>query len=170
MVNASAFPLSFFPTRTMPSTSENDDVRALVRGYAETPGQLIRRAHQAHMQLWTEVVPLDITGTQYSILSVLSVHGELDQATVGRLTSLDKSSIAELATRMVQRGLIQRNKDERDGRRRVLRITDEGARTVAEAAPFVHRVGQRLLAALDEREAVQFMDYLGRVGNPANRD
>jgi DNA-binding MarR family transcriptional regulator len=154
----------------MPSTSDNDDVRALVRGYAETPGQLIRRAHQVHMQLWAEVVPVDITGTQYSILSALSVYGELDQATVGRLTSLDKSSIAELATRMVQRGLIQRNKDERDGRRRVLRITDEGARTVAEAAPFVHRVGQRLLAALDGREAAQFMDYLGRVGNPVNRD
>jgi DNA-binding MarR family transcriptional regulator len=154
----------------MPSTSDNNDVRALVRGYAETPGHLIRRVHQVHMQLWAQLVPVDITGPQYSILSVLSVHGEQDQATVGRLTSLDKSSVAELATRMAQRGLIQRSKDERDGRRRVLRITDEGARTVAEAAPFVHRLGQRLLAALDERERVQFMDYLGRVGNPANRD
>jgi len=152
------------------TSGDDDDIMALVRGYAETPGHLIRRAQQAHTQLWAEVVPVDITGSQYSILSALSVHGELDQATVGRLTSLDKSSTAELASRLARRGLIQRSRDEQDRRKRVLRITEEGARTVAEAAPYVHRLGRRLLARLDEGQRAQFMDYLGRVGDLANRE
>ena len=51
----------------------------------------------------------------------------------------------------------------------MLRITEEGARTVAAAAPYVHRLGQRLLAQFDEAERAQFLDYLGRVGDQANR-
>ena len=98
---------------------------ALVRGFAQTPGHLIRRAHQAHTQLWAEVVPVDITGSQYVILCALAGHGDLDQVSVGRLTSLDRSSVAELASRMARRGLIQRGRDERDRRKRVLRITEE---------------------------------------------
>ena len=153
----------------MSSTAGNDEISALVRGFAETPGHLIRRAYQAHTQLWAELVPVDITGSQYVILCALAVHGDLDQASVGRLTSLDRSSIAELAGRMAQRGLIQRGRDERDRRKRVLRITEEGSRTVAEAAPHVLRLGQRLLAQFDEEERARFLDYLGRVGDLATR-
>ena len=152
------------------STAGNDEISALVRGFAETPGHLIRRAHQAHTQLWAEVVPVDITGSQYVILCALAVHGDLDQASVGRLTSLDRSSIAELASRMAQRGLIQRGRDERDGRKRVLCITEEGSATVAAAAPHVLRLGQRLLAQFDEEERARFLDYLRRVGDLAARD
>jgi DNA-binding MarR family transcriptional regulator len=154
----------------MPSTPGNNEMKSLVGGYAQTPGHLIRRAQQAHAQLWAEMIPLDITGSQYSILAALSVHGDLDQVTVGRLTSLDKSSLAEVASRMAKRGLIERSRDERDGRRRVLHITDEGVSAVTEAAPYLQRLEQRLLAPLDEGERAQFMDCLGRVGNLANRE
>ena len=147
----------------MPPTAGNDEISALVRGFAETPGHLIRRAYQAHTQLWAEHVPQDITGSQYVILCALAVHGDLDQASVGRLTSLDRSSVAELARRMARRVLIERGRDERDGRRRVLRITEEGARTVAATAPHVLLVGQRLLAQFDEAERGQFLAYLARL-------
>lgn len=153
----------------MPSTAGNDEIGAFVRDFAETPGHLIRRAYQAHTQLWTEVVPVDITGSQYIILCALATHGDLDQASVGRLTSLDRSSIADLANRMARRGLIQRSRDERDGRKRMLRITEAGARTVAEAAPHVRRLSQRLLAQFDDGERAQFLDYLGRIGDQAAR-
>lgn len=154
----------------MPSISDNDEILVLVRGYAELPGHLIRRAHQAHTQLWAETVPGDITGSQYAILSVLSIHGDLDQVTIGRFTSLDKSSVAEVASRMADRGLIQRRRDERDGRKRVLRLTEQGARTVAQAAPYVHRLGQRFLAQFDEEERARFLDYLRRVSGDAVGD
>jgi DNA-binding MarR family transcriptional regulator len=136
--------------------------------YAETPGHLIRRAHQAHTQLWAEVVPAGVTGSQYAILAVLSVHGELDQVTAGRLTSLDRSSVAELASRMANRGLIQRRTDNLDARKRLLRITAEGARTLAEAAPYVRRVGDQLLAPLDSDERARFLDFLRRVSDAAS--
>ena len=73
----------------MPSSAGNNEISALVSDFAETPGHLIRRAYQAHTQLWAEVVPVDITGTQYVILCALAVHGDLDQASVGRLAQLD---------------------------------------------------------------------------------
>jgi DNA-binding MarR family transcriptional regulator len=149
----------------MLSVAGKDEISAFVLGFAETPGHLIRRAYQAHTQLWAEFVPQDITGSQYVILCALAVHGDLDQASVGRLTSLDRSSVAELASRLARRGLIQRSRDAHDRRKRVLRITEEGARIVAAAAPHVRRAGQRLLAALDDAERAQFLDYLRRVGD-----
>jgi DNA-binding MarR family transcriptional regulator len=111
---------------------------------------------------------VDITGSQFAILCALAVHGELDQASVGRLTSLDRSSVAELAGRMARRGLIRKDRDEHDGRRRVLRITERGTRAVTEAAPHVLRLGQRLLAELDEGERERFLAYLSRVGDQAD--
>ncbi|MGD0241992.1 MAG: MarR family transcriptional regulator [Streptosporangiaceae bacterium] len=149
----------------MPSSASDNEISAVIRGFAETPGHLIRRAHQAHTQLWAELVPVDITGSQFVILCALTVHGELDQASIGRLTSLDRSSVAELAGRMARRGLIQRGRDERDGRKRVLRITEQGTRAVTEAAPHVLALGQRLLAQLNEAEREQFLAYLGRIGD-----
>ena len=154
----------------MPSSAGNNEISAFVRDFAQTPGHLIRRAYQAHNQLWAEFVPVDITGSQYVILCALAVHGDLDQASVGRLTSLDRSSVAELAGRMARRGLIQRGRDERDGRRRVLRITERGTSAVAEAAPHVRQVGQRLLAHLDDTEREQFLGYLSRVSDRAARN
>jgi len=66
---------------------------------------------------------------------------------------------------MARRGLIQRGRDERDGRKRVLRITERGSVALAEAAPHVRQVGQRLLAHLDDAEREQFLGYLSRVGD-----
>jgi hypothetical protein len=88
-----------FPARKMSSFAGSNGISVFVRDFAETPGHLIRRAYQAHTQLWAEVVPVDITGSQYVILCALAAHGDLDQASVGRLTSLDRSSVAELAGR-----------------------------------------------------------------------
>ena len=153
----------------MPSSEGNNEISALVSDFAETPGHLIRRAYQAHTQLWAEVVPVDITGTQYVILCALAVHGDLDQASVGRLTSLDRSRGAALAGRLARRGLIQRGRDERDRRKRVLRITEQGIGALAEAAPHVLQLGQRLLAQLDETEREQFLGYLSLVGDQAAR-
>src|ERR1017187_5668008 len=110
----------------MPSTPGNNEMKSLVGGYAQTPGHLIRRAQQAHAQLWAEMIPLDITGSQYSILAALSVHGDLDQVTVGRLTSLDKSSLAEVASRMAKRGLIERSRDEQNERRKARNFPAKG--------------------------------------------
>jgi MarR family transcriptional regulator, temperature-dependent positive regulator of motility len=152
----------------MPSSASDNEIAAVIRGFAATPGHLIRRAYQAHTQLWAELVPVDITGSQFVILCALAVHGELDQASVGRLTSLDRSSVAELAGRMARRGLIRKDRDERDGRRRVLRITEQGTRAVTEAAPHVLQLGQRLLAELDEDERERFLRYLSRVGDQAD--
>ena len=152
----------------MPSSASDNEIAAVIRGFAATPGHLIRRAYQAHTQLWAELVPVDITGSQFVILCALAVHGELDQASVGRLTSLDRSSVAELAGRMARRGLIRKDRDERDGRRRVLRITEQGTRAVTEAAPHVLQLGQRLLAELDEDERERILRYLSRVGDQAD--
>jgi MarR family transcriptional regulator, temperature-dependent positive regulator of motility len=164
--------LSILPVRSMPpipGSEGSDESSDLVSGYADAPGHLLRRAQQAHTQLWAEGVPVDVTSSQYSILAALSVHGDLDQAAVGRLLSLDKSSVAELASRMERRGLIQRSRDDRDARRQVLRITEEGGRTVTEAAPYVHQVGQQLLAQLEAVERAPFISCLKRVGDAAIR-
>lgn len=167
-VNPDAISFARFRAGAIPSSSGSDESGVHADRYAETPGHLLRRAHQAYNQLWAEIVPAGLTGSQYAILAVLSVNGELDQATVGRLTSLDRSSIAELASRMASRGLIGRRRDELDARKQILRITAEGSRTLAEAEPQVRHVGDRLLAPLSSDERARFLDFLRRVGDSAN--
>ncbi|MCZ9339106.1 MarR family transcriptional regulator, partial [Streptomyces sp. TRM76130] len=69
------------------------------------------------------------TSPQFAVLNALVAEPGLDQRTVGERVGLDRSTIAEVISRLSRRGLIDKVRDPQDGRRALLRPTDEGTRT-----------------------------------------
>ncbi|MGI5166937.1 MarR family winged helix-turn-helix transcriptional regulator [Spirillospora sp. CA-253888] len=133
-------------------TRHDPDAAALLAAIGGI-GPLARRLHQAHTRLWHEQVDRDVTGPQFTVLSLLRAHGPLDQGTLGALASLDKSTAAPLLERLRRRGLIDITRDDRDRRRKLVSITDAGGELALRLAPAVQEVNEQILArfAPDER-------------------
>src|SRR5438552_11445117 len=91
------------------------------------PGHLARRLQQAHTLLWNALVSPETTSPQFAVLNAVAGPDDLDQRMVGDLIGLDRSTTAEIVSRLSDRGLLARVRDPRDGRRNLLRLTGDGA-------------------------------------------
>ncbi|MFH9816969.1 MarR family winged helix-turn-helix transcriptional regulator [Streptomyces sp. NPDC017230] len=130
------------------------------------PGHLARRLQQAHYLLWNTMVSEEITSPQFAVLNALvSEPGRLDQRTVGERVGLDRSTIAEVISRLGRRGLLDKVRDPRDGRRFLLRLTDEGLRVHRKLTVRTARMNQVFLAPLSADEQAVFFDLIRRVAD-----
>ncbi|EYT82879.1 MarR family winged helix-turn-helix transcriptional regulator [Streptomyces andamanensis] len=131
------------------------------------PGHLARRLQQAHYLLWNTMVSEEITSPQFAVLNALVAEPGLDQRTVGERVGLDRSTIAEVVSRLERRGLLGKVRDPGDGRRFLLRPTAEGERTHRRLTVRTARMNQVFLGPLSPAEQTQFFDLIRRVADAA---
>ncbi|WP_329039095.1 MarR family transcriptional regulator [Streptomyces sp. NBC_01725] len=131
------------------------------------PGHLARRLQQAHHLLWNSMVSEETTSPQFGVINTLMAEPGLDQRTVGERVGLDRSTIAEVVSRLTARGLLDKTRHPADGRRFLLRLTDEGARTHRRLTVRTARMNQVFLAPLSPEEQALFMSLLRRVSDAA---
>jgi MarR family transcriptional regulator, temperature-dependent positive regulator of motility len=131
------------------------------------PGHLARRLQQAHYLLWNMMVSEETTSPQYAVLNALVAEPGLDQRTVGERVGLDRSTVAEVITRLSRRGLLDKVRDPGDGRRAVLRLTDDGTTTHRKLTVRTARMNQVFLGPLSVAERSLFFELLQRVSEAA---
>ncbi|MCX4553306.1 MarR family winged helix-turn-helix transcriptional regulator [Streptomyces sp. NBC_01387] len=132
-------------------------------------GPLARQLNQAHTRLWYEQVHQDLTGPQFTVLSLLRTRGDMDQGTLAALAHLDKSTAAPLLDRLRRRGLVEIGRDESDRRRKLVRITGTGRELAVRLAPAVAEVNEQLLAPFTAEERDQFLSLLRRAVQRSER-
>lgn len=136
----------------------DDDV---MQGLHDRPGFLIRRAHQISQSVFTEECEsLDITSTQFGVLSVLSRAGELDQISIARLLGFDRSTTGLVVKLLEERKLVVRAVDETNRRRHILRLTEAGEDLRHRAEPLVNRARERLEKVFTPTQAAEFYKLL----------
>ncbi len=131
------------------------------------PGHLARRLQQAHYLLWNAMVSEEITSPQFAVLNALVAERDLDQRTVGERVGLDRSTVAEVISRLIRRGLLDKVRDPEDGRRYLLALTDEGLRTHRRLTVRTDRMNQVFLSPLSADEQTLFLDLIRRVADAA---
>jgi DNA-binding MarR family transcriptional regulator len=135
----------------------------LMKGLDDRPGFLIRRAHQISQSVFIEECSsLDITATQFGVLSVLSRAGELDQISIARLLGFDRSTTGLVVNLLEERALIARTPNPTDRRRHVLRLTAAGEDLRRRAEPLVDRVRARLEGVFTPVQAETFLKLLDK--------
>ncbi len=127
------------------------------------PGHLLRRAVQVMNLLWDEEVSHTITSPQFAALNALYAQSNLDQRTLGERISLDRSTMAEVVSRLSARGLIRTQRDTRDGRRKTITLTTKGLRSVQQLIPRTHAMTDRLVGPLDSRQREELLRLLTEV-------
>lgn len=125
------------------------------------PGHLLRRALQAMNLLWDEEVSHTVTSPQFATLNALYREPlGVDQRTLGNRVSLDRSTMAEVVSRLSAKGLISTERDARDGRRKTITLTAKGTSALQQLIPRTRTMSGRLVRALDQRERSELLRLL----------
>src|SRR5262249_36867199 len=94
---------------------------------AQSPGHLLRRAQQYAFDLYAkEVGPEELTPRQFTVLLTVDQNEGLSQTDLVRLTGIDRSTLADMISRLLKRDLLARKRTENDARANAVRITPAG--------------------------------------------
>lgn len=111
----------------------------------------LRRSARALTQLYeTALRPLDLRATQFTILQVLSLAGEVSQGQLGELLAMDSTSLTRTLAIMVRHGWIAERRG-KDRRQRWLRLPSAGEARLKRALPAWEKVQSRLRGQVGEQ-------------------
>lgn len=128
------------------------------------PGFLIRRLHQIHTALFMEETrAFGITPVQYSLLSALLEHGEMDQNTLATAIGLERTGVAEVLLRLVDRALLERRPSTEDKRVKLVSLSREGRTLVKRMHASAQRAHDRTIDHLPASERAKFMLQMARL-------
>lgn len=128
--------------------------------FSQAPGHLVRRAHQLSVAIFMEETEaFDVTPVQFAILNALMDDPGEDQITLSGRVAFDPATSGSVIGRLEAKGLIRRQADPGDRRRKLLWVTPEGEKLALQMKRAVGRVQQRIVAPLNdaEREQLRFL-------------
>lgn len=132
--------------------------------FHNTPGHLVRRAHQRTVALFMEeTAGFDVTPVQFAILHQLLAQPGEDQVTLASRVAFDAATSGSVIGRLEKRGWVRREPDKHDRRRKLLWITPEGEAAALQMRDAAQRVQERLMAPLHADERDHLMALLNRV-------
>jgi len=101
-----------------------------------------------------------ITPVQYSILASLDQSGAIDQATLSRAVALDRTSVADIVTRLERRKLLKRRVSPATGEMVLSELTNQGRALLKRLKAAAARAHERTISSLPEEEKVFFLKRL----------
>ena len=131
---------------------------------------LLHSAGQIADELFTlHIGASDLTPRQYEVLRAISLSNEPSQTLLVDLTGIDRSTLADIVRRLVDRGLVMRKRTRHDARMYALKLSDKGIMTMQEAAPAVNQTDERLLSALPLPDREGFIKGLEKMVEELSR-
>lgn len=151
------------------TSSKTDDLGEplLSDGYVldEQIGFALRKAHQRHINIFTEDMGQILTPTQFSTLyRVVCTPGGQSQNALGRSVAMDAATTKGVVNRLEARGLILSNRDKQDRRRYVIEATPAGRAMIEECLPVMMDITEKTLARLTQAERRELLKLLGKIG------
>jgi DNA-binding MarR family transcriptional regulator len=135
---------------------------------SEAPSHLIRRCQQYFGDLYArEAGSRELTKQQFTLLCALEQNDGASQTTLVEITGIDRSTLAEMVRRMLQRGLLSRERTEEDQRANAIAISAAGRKALRAARNAADRAERALLDALPAQERLKFVKSLSQIASAA---
>jgi MarR family transcriptional regulator, temperature-dependent positive regulator of motility len=126
-----------------------------------SPIHLFHRALQVALDIhMAEFGPSGLTQRQFAVLAAVESAEGLTQTELVRITGIDRSTLADLAVRMIRKGLLERERSLSDARANAVRLSDEGRRVLEAARPRMAAADERLLRLLPGSRRERLLDLL----------
>jgi DNA-binding MarR family transcriptional regulator len=124
-------------------------VKGGIAALDRSPSHLLHRALQRALDIYAEEFGEGaITQRQFAVLAAAEAHEGATQADLVRTTGIDRSTLADMARRMIDKGLLERERSTLDARANAVRLTDAGRAALVEAGPRMAAVDGRVLKLL----------------------
>jgi DNA-binding MarR family transcriptional regulator len=134
-----------------------------------TPSHLLRRCTQHATDLFSqEPGASDMTKTQFTVLAAVEEHEGVSQTKLVAMTKIDRSTLAEMMRRMIDKGLLHRERTETDARANAVRITAAGKKALRAARAANEKVERALLASLSPADRAKLVKLLSAIVNGAD--
>ena len=136
---------------------------------AQAPSHLIRRCQQYFGDLYAlEAGARELTPQQFTVLAALEHNEGVSQTALVEMTGIDRSTLAEMARRMVEKGLLSRERTEQDQRANAVAISPGGRKALRSARLAAERAERALLEALPASERPKFVKSLAQIAAAAD--
>jgi len=134
-----------------------------------SPSHLMHRVLQLALDIYSEEAGADgLTQRQFAVLEAVSQKSGLTQTDLVRATGIDRSTLADLVSRMTTRGLLDREKSAIDARAKAVRLSATGQAALDAARPKVEAADKRILALLPKAKRDGFLDLLAELAGEAD--
>jgi DNA-binding MarR family transcriptional regulator len=125
---------------------------------------LLHRAGQVADELFAaEMGGSDLTPRQYAVLTALAKRDTASQTDIVKETGIDRSTLADIVKRLVQRGALARRRSKMDARAYAVRLTPAGQSLLKQAEPAAQRVNERLLKQIQGARRSELVEGLANI-------
>ncbi len=112
---------------------------------SESPSHLLRRCSQFFGDLYAyEASTSELTKQQFTLLAALEHNDGVSQTALVEVTGIDRSTLADMVRRMLERGLLSRERAEEDQRTNALVITPAGRKGLRSARTALERAEEKI--------------------------
>lgn len=125
---------------------------------------LLHRAGQCADDLFARNVgKSDLTPRQFAVLRMVAKVEDLSQTALVEATGIDRSTLADIVRRLVDRNLLQRKRTRQDARTYAVRLTASGRNALNSAMPAASTTDEAVLGALPAGQRKDFLSALQRI-------
>lgn len=129
----------------------------------EFPSFLVFQVAREVRKLASALHPDGLRAPHVAVLACLEEFGPSSQKEISERLRVDASDLVTLLDELEEQGLANRTRDLRDRRRYVVRITQDGGRTLNSRLVITHKLNDLLLAPLDPQERAELLRLLLKV-------
>lgn len=120
--------------------------------HKEDYGDIVHLLHRASQSaddlLASRITDLAITPRQLTVLAAAASLSNASQTALVDRTGIDRSTLADIVRRLVEAGMLEREKARHDARMYAVRLTERGRRVLDQAQPMRDAVAEDVLAAV----------------------
>ena len=129
-------------------------------------GHLLRRAQQYSFDMYAKQVGTGgLTPRQFAVLQAVSENPGLSQTDLVKRTGIDRSTLADMISRMLKKGLLARQRTKSDARANAVSVTASGKRGMKGAAAKVSKADRDVLKAVPKAQQAGFLKALTSISN-----
>ena len=144
--------------------SKQGDKAMSKNGLDESPSHLLHRVLQIALDIYNaEAGEGALSQRQYAVLKALQGSEGLSQTDLVKVTGIDRSTLADLVSRMLTKELVARERSATDARANLVQIAEAGKAALTEMEPRVLAADEKILALLSPPKRDSFVKLLRKL-------
>ena len=144
--------------RSIPDSAESESFRL-----AGSPSHLLHRAEQLATERFAQLVGDTITLRQFILLAAISEQPGLSQSDLGRVTGVDRSTLADMMAKMEGRGWVVRTPSTSDGRAYSVLLGQAGGMMLSATTKHARAADAAILDLLPRTKGRSFLNVLSKL-------
>jgi DNA-binding MarR family transcriptional regulator len=133
-------------------------------GLDESPSHLLHRVLQIALDIYNaEAGEGALSQRQYAVLKALEGTEGLSQTDLVKVTGIDRSTLADLVSRMLAKELVVRERSATDARANLVQIAEGGKAALTDMEPRVLAADEKILALLSPPKRDSFVKLLRKL-------